>query len=372
MQTDAVRVLVVDENPVERRTLQRWGEEIGWRVEEATAPEAIEVWLRDTRPADRVCLLWSLASDRRDGLLALKACLMEWPRLPLILLTGSDSSEFLAEAWRAGAAGLIGKSELSKGSLHRAVSRVLALAPAPELREVGQADGAKPLRVIRTACHDLRNPLSVVLIAANRLLREGALPDDRCAKSAHRIIASANRMNRMLEELSDYALAAEGSVIPLRPSDVDLLDIAKDVIEQTRAIHPGRGLVLETRGDLRGYWDPVRLRQSLLNLLGSGLKRSRPGSTAVLGCSGLGSPAQVEIRLEHRVPLGSEARAFSVPEGTEHREPSTGGLDGGDAGLYVARHIVETHQGSFTATASEHGPVFLVRLPKRILAEPAG
>jgi signal transduction histidine kinase len=371
VRTDALRVLVVDENTVERRTLRRWGEELGWRVEEAAAPDAIEVWLRATRPADRVCVFWSLASAPRDWPSALEAFLVERPRLTVIVLTSGESAEVLARAWRAGAAGALGKSELSKEALHRVVGHLLGPTRASEPWESGRADGEQPLRVMQAVCHDLRNPLSAVMINANLLLREGSMSDERRAKTANRILASSHRMNRMLEDLSDYALAAEGKAIPLRPSDADLLAIATDVVAQTRAVYPGHALVLEPRGELRGYWDPARLRQALLNLLGSALKRGRPGSTAVLGCSELGSPAEVEIRLEHRVPLGLEAPTFPIPEGTERLPRSTGGMDGADAGLYVARRIVEAHQGSFTATASVDGPAFLIRLPKRTQDAPA-
>jgi PAS domain-containing protein len=66
----------------------------------------------------------------------------------------------------------------------------------------------QPTRKLQSMCHDLRNPLSAIMINANMLLRSETLIDERRIKVATRILSSATRMNAMIEDFHHASVAS--------------------------------------------------------------------------------------------------------------------------------------------------------------------
>jgi signal transduction histidine kinase len=245
---------------------------------------------------------------------------------------------------------------------------LVRLRQSPILDEAGQLIGSMALfedlshqqqpRVMQKACHDLRNPLSAIMINANILSRDAAQPDERRVKMATRILSSATRMNRLLADLFDYSATAQGQDLSIQARDADLKLIASETLAEVRAEYPGRALVLEANGDLRGRWDPGRLGQMLHNIVAAVLKRSSTRASLLISCNELGAPPSIEIR----VGINHDSLNIDLTMRLQATEPA----DGFDPGLYVAERIVEAHQGTFEVPSSGAGDAttFVVRLPK--------
>src|SRR5262249_43834416 len=73
--------------------------------------------------------------------------------------------------------------------------------------------------------HDLRTPLSAIMPAATLL--EVRADSERIAKPVSRIIASADRMERMLSQLLDFTRIRLGCGIPISRAPVDLGAVAR-------------------------------------------------------------------------------------------------------------------------------------------------
>ena len=67
-------------------------------------------------------------------------------------------------------------------------------------------------QVLGVVAHDLRNPLSTILMQASVLKRHGPEPERRSQKSAEVIQRAANRMNRLIQDLLDVALMEAGQL----------------------------------------------------------------------------------------------------------------------------------------------------------------
>jgi len=243
----------------------------------------------------------------------------------------------------------------------------VGLCRSPILDDAGQWIGSMALledlshqqqpRVMQKACHDLRNPLSAMMINANILSREAAMPDERRVKLATRILSSATRMNRMLTDWFDYSVAAQGEELSIQPRDADLSLIASETVAELRAEIPGRVLDFEANGDLRGSWDPGRIGQMLRNLVVIALKRGSPRASLLITCSERTSPPSVEISvgIKHD-PLDKD---LTMPV------QATAPVDTFEPGLYVAKRIAETHLGILDSLPSgDDAKTFVVRLPK--------
>jgi signal transduction histidine kinase len=209
--------------------------------------------------------------------------------------------------------------------------------------------------------HDLRNPLSAITTAASLLSRRA--DSDKVARPATRILSSAGRMARMIDQLLDFTRIRLGQGIPLSRSQTDLAEvcrIATDELESTEAPR----VELRAPGDAVGAWDGDRLTQLVSNLVGNALAH---GSRA--------DPVRIEVAASHpdQVVLTVQNSGAIPPEvlpvifepfrGTKDRkEDQSSGLG---LGLYISQQIVLAHAGSIEVRSSEEGGTcFTVRLPR--------
>src|ERR1700679_2284196 len=86
--------------------------------------------------------------------------------------------------------------------------------------------------------HDLRNPLSAMLASA-RLLQRGS-QDPGALEAAARIVASGNRMGRLIEDMLDLARARLAGGIVLKRESSDIKELVERVVRECHAASPGR------------------------------------------------------------------------------------------------------------------------------------
>jgi PAS domain S-box-containing protein len=114
--------------------------------------------------------------------------------------------------------------------------------------------------------HDLRNPLNAIQNSAQLLSRRATTPD--ALRIPQRIVASAERMSRMITELLDFTRTRIGSGIPLSPTRSDLLAICTTAVEELETGRPEAAITVDRQGDTRGTWDQDRLAQVFSNIVG--------------------------------------------------------------------------------------------------------
>lgn len=152
------------------------------------------------------------------------------------------------------------------------VNRGLDFATAQAIHAYAGARDTIRKRFISILGHELRNPLNAVLLGAS------AINAAHCSQPKHASIAwtmqrSAERMQRMVGDVIDFAQAHLGHGIPAIPVACDLGGIAAEAAHEMRLGHPDRDLVLETRGDLAGSWDHDRVLQALSNLISNSVQQ---------------------------------------------------------------------------------------------------
>lgn len=210
--------------------------------------------------------------------------------------------------------------------------------------------------------HDLRNPLSALVTSAQLLVRSERLPPE-LTRLAVRMLANAARMDRIISVLLDYARVRGGQPIPLRARRTYLLGLVESAAEECEASRPGREVRRAGPTDVAGEWDPDRIAQVLVNLLGNALDYSPAESVVELGWRVEGPHVAIEISNEGRpIPSDVIPQLFE-PFRRAERERS-GGRDGLGLGLFIARAIVEAHGGAVEVRSTGAGRTsFVVRLP---------
>jgi signal transduction histidine kinase len=208
--------------------------------------------------------------------------------------------------------------------------------------------------------HDLRNPLSAISSAAELLIRREEA--ERITAPMSRVLSSAQRMSRMIDQLLDFTLLRIGGGVPLRPAEVDLSALVGDLVEELRVGMPDARVSLDVVGDLVVVWDRDRMAQVISNLLANALQHGTPGCPVSIVLDGSAAD-HVVVRVQNAgvVDPALLPVLFEPFRGAKRTNQRGLGL-----GLFITHQLVLGHGGVVRATSNEaDGTCFELRLPRR-------
>jgi signal transduction histidine kinase len=215
------------------------------------------------------------------------------------------------------------------------------------------------------ASHELRTPLAAMRIRLE-LLKRGARGKaievtDAAATTYATLDRQSRRLTNLVEDLFDVTrIGADRLTLDQKP--IDLCEVVRIASEDFTDQLAKVGFNVETQGGpaMVGHWDQMRLVQVISNLLANSIKY------------GEGRPVFVEISREDRIArvvvgdngIGIDKREQSRVFDRFERAASARGYGGLGLGLYIARRIVEAHQGVIRVESDlGRGSRFIVELP---------
>ncbi len=213
--------------------------------------------------------------------------------------------------------------------------------------------------VARRLAHEIKNPLTPIQLAAERLRHKylgkmAAADAEVLDRATHTIVAQVDALKAIVNAFSDYARPASGDSGPFAIDE--LLTEVLDLYEHSGQCAIERRLPA-TPMLLRGNRE--RLRQALINLLTNAIEASagqaQPRVEAVLGSDA--DTITLDLR-DHGcgLPADFDQRWFEPYTTTKHK--------GTGLGLALVRKIAEEHQGSVSAAQADGGgAVFTLRFP---------
>ena len=218
-------------------------------------------------------------------------------------------------------------------------------------------------RQLSIATHELRTPISSILLNLQMLERTAQLKGPLDSEAIARALAVPSRQLRRLTRMVDLLLDSaqvENERLVLDPQALDLCELVHDaagrLAERFRAA--GCILSLDACEPVRGHWDRLRLEQVVTNLLTNAIKYG--GGRVEVRAQG-GAQAMIVVR-DHGPGIAAEdrERIFQPYE----RLRSSGSEDGAGLGLYIVREIVRAHGGHIEVTGEPgQGTAFTVLLP---------
>jgi PAS domain S-box-containing protein len=139
--------------------------------------------------------------------------------------------------------------------------------------------------VLGIVAHDLKNPLSMIMMTANAMTRRpGNGLDRRDGERPEVILRAAERMNQLIEDLLDVARGDAGQ-LTVEFALLPAADLARDAVEMQRPLAEASGMKigLEVEPDVRTAWgERRRLLQVFENLIGNAIKFTQPGGRIVV------------------------------------------------------------------------------------------
>jgi two-component system OmpR family sensor kinase len=250
--------------------------------------------------------------------------------------------------------------ETELGRLGEALNEMLGQIEAGiREREVAEA---KLRRFVADAAHELRTPLTSLRGYAE-LYRQGALPTtDAVSNAMGRIESEGARMARLVDDLLLLARTDQGRALEREP--VDLVRLAREAAGDFAAADPTRPLQRDLEGSAVVIGDPIRLRQTIDNLLTNVRVHTPPDTPARVSVRRNGSWAEVTVADDGPgIPTEDQPRIF---ERFWRGDPARGRTAAGGAGLglSIVDSLVRAHGGSVAVqSAPGRGTAFTLRLP---------
>jgi signal transduction histidine kinase len=211
--------------------------------------------------------------------------------------------------------------------------------------------------------HDLRSPLSAILMTSQMLCRMQL--DAPIATAAQRLIRSGERMRELLDSLLVFNRAQLGVGFAIDRVEVDLTEVCKEEIELLQAAMPEARISFQGEGPVLGKFDAARIREALSNLVVNASKYGTPGRVIHVGVRN-NADGEVELAVANAgEPIPHESielmfeplRRLGVVGGAS--ENASLGL-----GLFVVSEIAKAHDGTVQAESADGVTTFRLQLPR--------
>ncbi|HCS45325.1 MAG TPA: PAS domain-containing sensor histidine kinase [Pseudomonas sp.] len=215
-------------------------------------------------------------------------------------------------------------------------------------------------QMVAIVSHDLKNPLTAIKMASD-ILAGG----DRTAKETRmlgHITHSAERAERMIADLLDFALARVGRGLAISPSALDLHTVVSRSVDELRLAFPEATLLHHCIGTGSIDLDADRVQQIIGNLVANSV-----------AYGDLKKPITITSRLEAEVASVSvHNQGPVIPESLKAVlfEPMTRGTESNSdmrsvgLGLFIVREIAKAHDGDVSVDSSaQTGTTFDVHFP---------
>jgi two-component system OmpR family sensor kinase len=215
---------------------------------------------------------------------------------------------------------------------------------------------------VADASHELRTPLTSIRGYADLFAYAAANEPAERERHLARMREEAGRMSLLLDDLLLLA-RLDAAEAPLRPEQVDLVEIAVAAADGFQAGRPDHPFTLEVEpATLPMVGDPMRLRQVLDNLLTNAAVHTDPGTPVWLRVRTEPGWAIVEVA-DGGPGISPENQAKVFDRFYRVDDSRTRGSGGTGLGLSVVLSLVTAHGGAVSLRSQPGATVFTVRLP---------
>jgi len=218
-------------------------------------------------------------------------------------------------------------------------------------------------QVLGIVAHDLRNPLSTILLNAAALKRHGPDPERRSQKRSDAVRRAATRMNSLIQDLLDVAVLESGQLTITR-ARLSARDLIVGVADTQRPLVSSHSLELRVDLDpeVPDIWgDRDRLLQVFENLIGNAIKFTKAG-----GCITVGATSRDHEVIFRVADTGSGIAPENLPRVFDRFWQATStNRQGAGLGLPITKGIVEAHGGRiWVESTPSRGTTVSFTIPK--------
>ncbi|AFY78255.1 MAG: response regulator [Hydrococcus sp. C42_A2020_068] len=397
---DTLKILIVDDDRVDRLALRRSLQKAGIRMELSEAGDARDaIALLQNTHFD--CIFLDYLLPDRDGLGLIKELYSIGVKVPTIVLTGQGDEQIAVEMMKAGASDYLSKTRVSPETLAQTLRNAIRVDRAQKAAELAnqqlkesnallqhqnqelekqrqqiqlqnlQLQEAYRLKsqFLATMSHELRTPLNAIMGFSQILLRQYPDPlTPQQTEIVQRIINNSQNLLILLNEVLDFSKLESGQ-LTLNPEEFNLAILVQITVEELRSLAMQKQLSLQVDLDLKNPLvvnDQNSLRRILINLLSNAIKFTDSGSIWVKVWEL--NPDRVAIAVRDTgIGIASEYleaifEAFRQVDGSLARQHGGSGL-----GLAITNSLVKMMQGTIAVESQVgKGSAFQVEFPRQV------
>lgn len=211
-------------------------------------------------------------------------------------------------------------------------------------------------QLIAVLGHDLRNPLSAVMMASELL---SSTCNDENAIILNTLNRGTNRMLELVNNIMDFARTRLGEGIVLKKKDILLEPVLQQVVDEMKIINPKRKIITQFSITEPIKCDSDRMAQLLSNLLANAITHGDHNfPVSVIAINHYGN---LEISVSNKgIPIPVELHDYLfAPFTRETNRPSQNGLG---LGLFISSEIARAHNAVLSFTSNEEETRFILQM----------
>ena len=277
--------------------------------------------------------------------------------LPVIIISGSGNEDTVVTALHSGANDYL----IKPFDMYAVRARVKTQLTLKQLKEIND-------RLLRTASHDLKKPVMLMLDVAQQL-QEHCPPGTPMTEDGHSSLnllrESGEYMQRIIEGLLDIRSIHEGQ-LPITKTPTDLGAIVRQTVVRNSDYAKSKGITLELNftSDLPHIMaDDLCIMQVLDNLIGNAIKFSPPKSRTVVTTRAENGLLVCEISDDGPGIADEDAKKLFT-EYAKLKNTPTGKEKSSGLGLAICKELITLHGGKIGARNNpKGGATFWFKLP---------
>lgn len=263
------------------------------------------------------------------------------------------------------------KGELRVAAVANVSNRIQLQLERKQLLEREQAARATAERYSRSKddfvavlSHELRNPLSAIMMNVHQVLRKSPPPE--FVKNLDAIKRNASTQARIISDILDVSRINSGK-LTLEREWVDPATLITSSLDSLRAAIDAKHLVLEVQLDTQSHKalvDPARFQQIFWNILSNAVKFSHEAGLLQVQLAVEGADLMMRVR-DHGKGIEASFLERIFEKFTQAASPGSRSSGGLGLGMSIVKHLVDLHAGDIDV-ASEglgRGTLVSIRLP---------
>jgi signal transduction histidine kinase/DNA-binding response OmpR family regulator len=207
-------------------------------------------------------------------------------------------------------------------------------------------------RALSGVAHDMKTPLIAIGGFTNLVQRDMDENDPKRAR-LEIVMKETRRLESMVKDMLDFSRPLE-----LNQSVEDINRVVGECLELTRGLAEEKKVTIREVSSVNSVsFDPMRMKQALINLITNAVHASPEGEAVTISCISENGNLMVDV-IDHGPGIPQEKRdAVLLPFFTTKKE-------GTGLGLAIVKKIVEAHQGHLLILDNpDRGLTFRMMMP---------
>jgi signal transduction histidine kinase len=374
MAEHSARLLIVDDNKVNRLLLSRSVELLGHRIALA---ENGRVALERLRKEPFDLLLLDIEMPELDGFAVLEQLKadLKLRDVPVIVTSSIEGLDNIIRCIELGAEDFLPKP-VNQVLLKARIGAILEKKRLREQlfdeiqeknRQLELASQNKS-QFVSSMSHELRTPLNAIIGLTEMMVTHAArFGTEKALAPLKRVNAAGTHLLGLINQVLDLSKIEAGK-LDLNPERVNLVPLIDEVVGTAGQLaeQNKNRLVVEAEQSLGVITvDPMRLRQILLNLLSNACKFTKQGEVTLRAGKVVNGGDWIELAVSDTgIGITAEQQAKLFAEFTQADSLTARRFGGTGLGLAISRKLARMMGGDVTvASEPGKGSVFTLRLP---------